>query len=83
MSLDSVRDVIDTLGGIAAVAELTNAKPKTVSAWQTWRGAFPPNTYVLLTQELERRGHHAHPRLWAMKLRRARTRGSRQRAGTQ
>lgn len=69
MSLESVRDVVDAVGGLRRAAALTRVQPDTVSAWQTRLGKFPSNTYLVLTAELQRRGHRRlpSPSLWAMK----------------
>ena len=82
MSLETVREVIDKLGGAGAAAELADVGPKTVSAWQGWMGKFPSNTYLLFKRELRRRGHldddeELPASLWGMKVRRPAKRGPR------
>lgn len=78
--LDTVDAVLDALGGVSAVAELTGdfygsdkegrskfkhgAYP-TVHLWKQ-TGAFPPKTYVLLITALAERGYTAPPLLWKM-----------------
>ena len=57
--------VIDCLGGIKAVAALTGRKYTAVHNWTT-REAFPPDTYLLMKAELEKRGHRVPPALWRM-----------------
>lgn len=59
-------DVIDWLGGNAAVAEKMGVKPKTVWHWRD-SGVFPSNTYVALTESLNSIGKTAPTSLWAMK----------------
>lgn len=66
MSLGTVREVVDALGGLKAVADLTGVDPGTVSAWQTRIGSFPARTYLVLTAALEERGKTAPAGLWRM-----------------
>lgn len=75
MSRTSVRDLIDKMGGLQAVAALANVKYQTASSWQAGRGRFPSDTYLIFTNELRRRGHldeNEEPpaSLWGMKVRR-------------
>jgi hypothetical protein len=81
IELDSVDAVLNALGGVSAVAELTGdfygsaskEGPRkfkheaypTVHYWKQ-TGAFPPKTYVLLIRALEERGYTAPPSLWKM-----------------
>lgn len=62
--LESAREVVDALGGIAAVAVRYQRKPTTVSAWQAKFGTFPPSTYVVMTDDLLLLGYTAPNRLW-------------------
>jgi hypothetical protein len=65
----SARDVIEALGGTTAVAELTgNRFLSAVSNWSK-AGAFPPNTYIVLSEALAAKGHEAPVSLWGMKER--------------
>jgi len=66
--LTTTTEVMDALGGNAAVAEITNSTPK--AAWN-WRGfeTFPANTYLAMTQALAERGFSAPPSLWGMRER--------------
>lgn len=64
--LSTTSEVMDALGGNAAVAELTGSKTKAV--WN-WRGfdTFPSNTYVAMTEALLAKGKSAPASLWGMK----------------
>lgn len=53
--LTSVVDVIRTLGGRQAVAELTGVSVKAVALWR-WQSEFPAKTYVVLRDALAKRG---------------------------
>jgi hypothetical protein len=79
IELGTVDAVLDALGGVTAVAELTGdfysssrregarkheAYP-TVHYWKQ-TGAFPPKTYVLLITALAEKGYTAPPSLWKM-----------------
>lgn len=65
--LATTSEVMDALGGNAAVAELTGSTLKAV--WN-WRGfeTFPSNTYVAMTDALRARGKTAPASLWGMKM---------------
>ena len=64
-ALSTAEEIFHVLGGIGSVAELTGSKY--TAAWN-WRrtGSFPPRTFVLMRQELERRGYSAPAELWRM-----------------
>lgn len=64
--LSTVDEVIDALGGTAAVARLTGGRMQAVSNWRD-RGGFPPRTHLLFSQELKAIGCEAPPALWRMK----------------
>jgi len=57
--------IIDKLGGIAAVANLTGSRYSAVASWK-YAGKFPARTYLLLAPEIERHGLEASPSLWGM-----------------
>jgi len=61
----STSAVIKALGGITAVARLTDRQ---YNAAQNWKGfaTFPPDTYVVMIAALAARGHTAPPSLWRM-----------------
>lgn len=65
MILQTAHDVIEVLGGPAAVAEVYEVDYKTASGWQVI-GAFPPKYFVAMTTELAKRGFRAPDRLWKM-----------------
>jgi hypothetical protein len=58
-------DVIEFLGGNAAVGEITGTKPKSVWAWRKFDN-FPPKTYLIMKAALAARGVEAPPALWGM-----------------
>ncbi len=63
--LGTTVEVIDALGGIAAVAELTGRKYTAAANWNV-SDRFPANTYVILHHALHQRGLSAPPELWGM-----------------
>lgn len=62
--LTSASAVIDALGGTGAVARISSRREQAVANWRT-RG-LPPETYVVLTAELEKIGKTAPASLWRM-----------------
>ncbi len=64
--LKTVREVIEVLGGLQAVADLCGVNYRTVSGWQARFEAFPPKFYVVMTAALAGRGLSAMPALWGM-----------------
>ena len=64
--LRTARDIIDRLGGIYAVAELTEAQPKAVWNWQRF-DYFPSDRFVVMTRALKRRRCTASPTMWRQK----------------
>ena len=70
-----VRDLIDKMGGLQAVAALAQVERQTAWAWGKRIGRFPSDTYVLFHDELRRRGYLGNDEelpasLWGMKIRR-------------
>ena len=62
----STNQVIEALGGNAAVAALTGRWPGAVSNWRNLEH-FPANTYVIMRDALLALGHEAPPDwLWDM-----------------
>jgi hypothetical protein len=61
----SIPEIIERLGGVAAVADLVGVGQTTVYHWPV-RG-FPPETYVVLMRALELQGLTAPPSLWQMR----------------
>lgn len=60
-------EVVEQLGGIERVCELTEANPKQVWHWYGRAGMFPANTYVVMKRGLKRRNCYAPDHLWNMK----------------
>lgn len=58
-------DVIDALGGTAAVARLLGRSMTVVSNWKAG-GCFPSNTYVVFQGALAQAGRSAPDSLWRM-----------------
>lgn len=58
-------EVIDALGGTAAVARLLGRSMTVVSNWKAG-GCFPSNTYVVFQTALARIGLRAPDSLWRM-----------------
>lgn len=63
--LTTTAAVIDRLGGIGAVAELTGRKYNAAWNWTTFK-TFPPDTYVAMTEALNAKGCVAPASLWRM-----------------
>lgn len=63
--LTSTSEVIDALGGTAAVARMLNAKMQSVSNWRATQ-TFPPQTYVAIKAELRKIDRDAPDSLWRM-----------------
>ena len=66
ISIETATDIIDALGGNAAVARLTSSTAKAVSNWRGF-GKFPSNTFLVLKSELMRLGISAPDHLWSMR----------------
>ena len=66
VTLTTVAQVVKALGGSEGVEKLTGAKRTAVCNWIYYFEAFPPRTYVLMTDKLKRLGFTAHPGLWKM-----------------
>ena len=63
--LRTKREVVEALGGKAAVAELIGAKgPYVVQNYLLKDRHFSADTYCIMKEELELRGYAASPRLW-------------------
>lgn len=63
--LQTMPDVYAALGGISGVAAAAHARYRTAHGWKA-RGRFPSHTYILLNDEISRRGYVASPHLWGM-----------------
>jgi DNA-binding phage protein len=66
MNLNTAADVVDALGGIHAVAEITGTKRSGIYNWLA-TGQFPADTYLLLQTELKIRNLVAPDYLWPMR----------------
>jgi hypothetical protein len=63
--LSTTDDVIDALGGIPAVMELTGSTYKAVFNWKGF-SSFPSKTYLVMTDALVALGKTAPASLWGM-----------------
>ena len=63
-SLKTAREVVDALGGIAAVRKMTGANLKAVYYWTGQSHAFPARYFKMMNDALKRRGYRAPPHLW-------------------
>ena len=64
--LGTVEAVIDTLGGTSATAALTGVGLSAVSNWKA-RGRFPPELFLLVTDELQKIGAEPDPALFGFR----------------
>ncbi|QOZ68856.1 hypothetical protein [Bradyrhizobium arachidis] len=62
--LTTAREVVEHLGGLERVCELTQAKSKTAYNWPTRAKSFPASTYVVMQRALRRRNASAPAHLW-------------------
>lgn len=65
VNLTTTADVIDKLGGVRAVADLTGRDYDAAWNWKKFPH-FPPDTYLVMTRALRQQGHDAPPSLWRM-----------------
>ena len=63
--LATALDVIDAFGGVPALAAFAGVDYRAAFNWKA-TGKFPSRFYVLMSDELERRGLSASPALWSM-----------------
>lgn len=63
--LATTEAVIDALGGLPAVMELTGSTYKAAFNWKS-APTFPAKTYVVMIEALKRAGKSASPSLWGM-----------------
>ena len=66
MNLNTAEAVVDVLGGVMAVAEMTGTKRSGVYNWLA-TGRFPADTYLLIQDELKSRNLIAPDYLWPMR----------------
>lgn len=64
-TLNSVAEIVDELGGRAAVARMTDRTTQAVTNWKASQ-RFPSQTFLLLMHELAARGCTAPASLWSM-----------------
>jgi hypothetical protein len=62
--LKSARAVVEHLGGLPRVCELTQANIKQAQNWPGRAQSFPAKTYCVMQRALRRRRAIAPPRLW-------------------
>lgn len=60
-------EVVEALGGLPNVCELTGANPKQAWNWVGRNGSFPASTYVVMIRALQRRRIVAPAKLWNMR----------------
>ena len=60
-----ISEVIRTLGGTKAVADMFDVVPSAVSNWRSL-GRFPARTYMQLTRKLKTKGKHVPAHLGGM-----------------
>jgi hypothetical protein len=65
MVLNTASEIIETLGGVKAVSQLTGSTYAAVWNWKAFQ-KFPPRTFVILNDALRKQGHDAPARLWGM-----------------
>jgi hypothetical protein len=63
--LHTAEEIVDAIGGTAATALLTERKMQHVSNWKA-SGRLPPDTFMIVKKELERRGFTASPTLFGI-----------------
>ncbi len=63
--LETASEVIDALGGTAAVARLTNRQMQHVSNWRS-TGRLPPDTFLIMTAELHKIRLAAPSEIWGI-----------------
>jgi hypothetical protein len=64
-TLRTASEVIQRLGGLKAVADLTGRGYTAAHNWKQ-AGFFPSSTYLLMSKALERAGYGADAVLWRM-----------------
>lgn len=63
--LSTTNEVIEALGGVQAVADLTKRKYPAAQNWTRFPN-FPPDTYRVMQDALRERGKSAPDSLWRM-----------------
>lgn len=65
--LKTAKEVVNVLGGLQRVADLTQADIRAAENWPTRFGRFPADTYCVMQRALRRRRAYAPARLWRMR----------------
>lgn len=65
--LQTARAVVDHLGGLPRVCEITQTKHHSAKNWPGRAGSFPASTYYVMQRALRRRKATAPARLWNMR----------------
>jgi hypothetical protein len=65
--LNSVTDVIKSLGGVNKTARALGENPNTIGNWQT-RARIPPEHFLNVSQALRAQGKKVAPEVFGMKL---------------
>ena len=64
-TLSTSDEVIEALGGIEGLMELTNSKRPRVLNWRAFQ-RFPSRMYIIMIGALRSRGYNAPTSLWGM-----------------
>jgi hypothetical protein len=64
-NLKTTNEVIDALGGVRAVADLTRRRYSAAYNWRKFK-TFPSNTFLAMQAALAEKGLTAPPSLWRM-----------------
>jgi hypothetical protein len=64
--LETVKEVIDALGGVMVLSRHFGMHGSAVTTWHTRQGYIPAKFYVAMKRMLARRGYKASHRLWNM-----------------
>jgi hypothetical protein len=62
--LSTAKQVVEELGGLPRVCEITKSNLKQAMNWPGRAKSFPARTYVSMNRALKRRGASAPARLW-------------------
>jgi hypothetical protein len=58
IQLNTFEGIVKRIGGVKAVADVTNRSTNSVFNWRA-KGFFPPHIYFLIDDELRRQGYTA------------------------
>lgn len=65
--INTVDEVIEKLGGRGEVARMVGVTTQAVTNWRTRDRGFPPETFVVLTEALQKKNLSAPQSLWRFK----------------